>query len=67
MIRSINANAEALRDKFVSHDGKKHLVVNSDAGGTRRTQDYSWFTARMAEKLREEVSYNDAMPLVCFN
>ena len=26
---SINANAEVLRDKFVSHTGKKNLVVST--------------------------------------
>merc|ERR1712038_197054 len=49
----VNANAEALRDKFVDFDGKKELVIQ--AGGTLFTCDFGSFASRMVD---EQISKN---------
>lgn len=41
----VNANAEALRDKIVDHEGKKELVVVVE--GNFNTIDYAEFASRM--------------------
>jgi hypothetical protein len=49
----VNANAEQLRDKFVEHEGKKHLALMY--GGTRHTFDFGIFATGMGELLEKEV------------
>ena len=44
----VNANAEALRDRFVNFEGKKTLVV--EMGGTLFTADYAKFAERMVDE-----------------
>jgi hypothetical protein len=50
----VNANAEMLRSTFVSHEGKKQLVV--EAVGTRYTVDFGHMAKAMTEKLRENIN-----------
>lgn len=49
----VNANAEALRDKFVDFDGKKELVILAD--GTLFTYNFGSFASRMVD---EQISKN---------
>jgi len=44
----VNANGEALRDRFVDFQGKKTLVVNM--GGTLHTCNYAVFAQRMVDE-----------------
>ena len=50
----MNANAEDLRSFFVSHDGKKELVVRYD-GVTRYTMDFSIMARDFAALLKANV------------
>jgi Domain of unknown function (DUF4419) len=50
----VNGNAESLRSHFVSHQGKKKLVL--DAVGDRYTVDYGHMARTMTTLLRENVS-----------
>lgn len=52
--KSINANAEKLRHKFVAHEGKKELRITSV--GTRYTADFGSMSRQMADLLHENVS-----------
>ncbi|KAG8781727.1 hypothetical protein FRC20_003188 [Serendipita sp. 405] len=49
----VNANAEALRSKFVAHEGKKELEVQ--AYGSRYTVDFGKMATDMGELLRQNV------------
>jgi hypothetical protein len=49
----VNANAEALRDKFVDFEGKKKLVIAT--GGTLFTVDFGTMAKRMVD---EQISTN---------
>jgi len=55
----VNANAEALRDKIVEHEGKKELVVRVE--GDFNTVDYAEFASRM---ISEQVVKNIKDPEV---
>jgi hypothetical protein len=44
----VNANGEALRDKFVDFDGKKKLIICM--GGTLFTADFGTFAKRMVDE-----------------
>lgn len=47
--RYITANAERLRDKFVSHEGKKELSVT--ASGTLATADYGYLISKISDQI----------------
>ncbi|KDR73964.1 hypothetical protein GALMADRAFT_157785 [Galerina marginata CBS 339.88] len=47
----LNANAEALRSQFVSHKGKKELVVKAD----RRNVDYGDMAGKMTKEIEKNV------------
>nr|CEG03389.1 unnamed protein product [Fusarium acuminatum CS5907] len=49
----INANAEDLRDYFVSHDGQEELIVRLD--GNIDSQIYDMFTKLMADNISRNV------------
>lgn len=49
LARYVDANAKRLRDVFVSHEGKKKLVVFG--GGTFETADYDGLIDRISEKI----------------
>ncbi len=54
----VNGNAEALRSKFVSHDGKKTLTVKG--GGDLSSADYEGLlSSSMVEQLKENISDQD--------
>lgn len=55
----VNANAEDLRDKFVAHQGKKHLEVY--AVGTRYSVDFGSMAQQMTGLIRKNVKD----PVVC--
>ena len=49
----VNANAEKLRDRLVSHEGKKKLTVRQ--GGTLETYNYANFINMMQEKIKKKI------------
>ncbi|KAI6762617.1 hypothetical protein HG530_008597 [Fusarium avenaceum] len=49
----INANAEELRDYFVSHEGQEELIV--ELWGTLNTQRYDVFARLMADQISKNV------------
>ncbi|KAE9400004.1 hypothetical protein BT96DRAFT_993460 [Gymnopus androsaceus JB14] len=51
----VNANAEALREKFVAHEGQIELQVTEPFGNTRHTADFGEMAKRMTGKIRENV------------
>ena len=53
LLSSINANAEGLRDKFVSHEGKKTLKIESF--GDRHNFDYAGMADTFSEMLKRDV------------
>ncbi len=55
----VNGNAEALREFFVEHEGKKELVVRMD--GSLKTVDYGELAKRMVP---EEIKKNIKDPTV---
>lgn len=50
----VNGNAEALRDIFVAHEGKRELVVESD--GNRYSIDTSSMVHRMTALMQEQIT-----------
>jgi hypothetical protein len=52
--RYVNANAEALRSNFVSHDGQKELVVYDE--GNRYTTSYSRISDNFTKALEENIN-----------
>jgi hypothetical protein len=51
---SVNANAEALRSKFVAHEGKKEIVIVTE--GTRYTVNFAKMAEQFGNRLKENVS-----------
>jgi hypothetical protein len=49
----VNGNAELLRSQFVTHEGKKELVVK--AFGTRYTVDFGHMARTMADEIQKNV------------
>ncbi|KLO05017.1 hypothetical protein SCHPADRAFT_933820 [Schizopora paradoxa] len=52
---SVDANAEALRSKFVSHEGKETIVVEVNAP-TRYHVNYDWMAKEMTKQLKKKAS-----------
>ncbi|KAE9387934.1 hypothetical protein BT96DRAFT_927325 [Gymnopus androsaceus JB14] len=61
----VNANAEELRDKFVAHEGQKHLVVY--AVGTCYTVDFGSVAQQMTGLLRQNVKDPAICDWICPN
>ncbi|KAG6816883.1 hypothetical protein H0H87_002003 [Tephrocybe sp. NHM501043] len=53
--QSINAHAEELRDKFVAHEGKKHLRVVSKST-TMDGMDFGELSIQMSDEIHKNVS-----------
>ena len=53
----VNANAEALRDKFVDFSGKKELVVETI--GTLRTVNYGELSKTMSDEIQKNLKDDD--------
>ena len=49
----VNGNAELLRSQFVSHEGKKELIV--EAVGTRYTVDFGHMSRTMVDEIEKNV------------
>ncbi len=52
---SVNANAEALRSKFVSHEGKETIIVRVDAL-SRYHVSYDWMAKEMTKEMKKKVN-----------
>lgn len=52
---SVDANAEALRSTFVSHEGKETIVVEVNAP-TRYHVNYDWMAKEMTKQLKKKAS-----------
>lgn len=52
--RYVENNAEALRKKFVNHDGQKKLVVYGS--GSLRTADYASFARQIIDAMKEHLN-----------
>jgi len=50
----VNANAEALRNKFVSHEGKETLIVEAVAF-SRYHANYAWMAEEMTRELKKKI------------
>jgi len=50
----VNANAESLRSKFVSHEGKEKITVKCVAP-SRYDVDYKWMADEMTKQLKEKI------------
>lgn len=58
----MNANAEALRGFFVTHEGQKVLTLVYGESNTRFTLDYNMVAGKFSALLRKEVN-NSLYPM----